>query len=229
MSTTTPHDTHAETRDRDRALVPLVMTLGLLAAIAVGVVGMGMLFLYVNKSLALMLAIVAAAGILASISMAASRDELTGVQRAVVAAPAIVPLVLAGIFAATSVDDEDRNINRAPLVVFPIENAVLVEAFNQEEFATGDLVLPANVEVGIRFDNQHAGVVHNVWIGTEVAPAGAESNVFEGANITGVAQIDYIFTAPEPTDGLVYWCSIHPNMIGGVTFEDGAAPSPAVE
>lgn len=235
MSATIPKKADDDNRDRDRALVPAVMTIGLIALLGLGVVGMGLLFLYVSKDLALMLAIVLAAGILASISMAASRDSLDGPQKLVVALPAIVPLVLGGIFALTSVSDEDRNINRAPISVFPVESAVLVEAFNQEEFETGDLVLPASedpnspVQVGIRFNNEHAGVQHNVWVGTEVASGGAETNVFEGALISGVEQIDYAFDAPEASDDYVYWCSVHPNMQGNVSFQLDAEPQPAVE
>lgn len=230
----TTHADDGATQDRNRALVPAVMTLGLLTVIGLGVVGMGLLFLYVSKELALMLAIVVAAGILASISLATSKEELDGLQRVVVALPAVVPLVLAAGFALTSVDDEDRNINREPISVFPAETAVFVEAFNSQEFATGDVVLPASpsdteaVQVGIRFSNGEPGVIHNVWVGSEVASAGAETNVFEGSNVTGVDEIDYVFDAPTESE-LTYWCSIHPNMVGNVSFVVDATPDPPVE
>ncbi|HEV3475303.1 MAG TPA: cupredoxin domain-containing protein [Actinomycetota bacterium] len=78
-------------------------------------------------------------------------------------------------------------------------------------FDTTELSLRAGDEAVIAFDNQDAGIPHNVSIYTE---AGGDA-VFQGEIITGPDTIEYTFPSPDP--GTYYFqCDVHPQMSGSV-------------
>src|SRR5262245_46291646 len=57
------------------------------------------------------------------------------------------------------------------------------------------LVAPANTEISLLFQNQDAGVIHNVAI---YESRDATEVVFRGDTVTGVASRTYVFTSPDP-------------------------------
>jgi plastocyanin len=81
--------------------------------------------------------------------------------------------------------------------------AALNIAFDQAELAA-----PADVEFQIEFDNQDAGIPHNV----EIKDANGQS-VFKGEIFNGVAVKTY--DVPALAAGTYQFiCTVHPNMIG---------------
>jgi len=77
-------------------------------------------------------------------------------------------------------------------------------------FDVSEITAPADTPFTISFDNQDAGIPHNVAI-HKGSPTGEV--VFQGEIITGVAQTDYAVPAlPAGTYGFV--CTVHPNMTG---------------
>ena len=74
-------------------------------------------------------------------------------------------------------------------------------------FTTDKLVVPADTPLQLTFDNQQAGVPHNVHIRQGEAP------LFEGEDVTGPASVVYDVPA-LPAGEYTFLCSIHPPMTG---------------
>ena len=90
-------------------------------------------------------------------------------------------------------------------------------------FNTKEIDLPAGQAITLTFDNQDAGVVHNIAIYTDASKA---KNLFRGAQFPGVASNPYAIPALDP--GTYYFqCDVHNTMNGTVvvTAAGGAPPS----
>jgi plastocyanin len=85
---------------------------------------------------------------------------------------------------------------------------VVKEAANQIAYVNKDLAAPAGAAFKLEFDNQDAGIPHNIAIkdasGTEV---------FKGAIFNGAAVQTYEVPALTAGD-YTFVCSVHPNMTG---------------
>jgi plastocyanin len=80
-------------------------------------------------------------------------------------------------------------------------------------FQTTALEAPANQPFTIAFDNQDAGIPHNIQIADS-----SGAFVFEGDTINGVAQITY--TVPALAAGTYkFSCKWHPTMVGDLTVK----------
>jgi mono/diheme cytochrome c family protein/plastocyanin len=80
-------------------------------------------------------------------------------------------------------------------------------------FTTTQVTAPADTPFTIVFENQDAGVPHNVAISDA---SGAE--VFMGEIFTGVATMEYQVPA-LPAGEYTFICTVHPNMTGTLTAE----------
>jgi mono/diheme cytochrome c family protein/plastocyanin len=94
----------------------------------------------------------------------------------------------------------------------PSGDVIDIAALNIE-FDTDTLIVPAEAAFTLAFDNQDAGIQHNV----EIKDA-AGTSVFRGEIFPGVAQRDY---AVEPIAAGTYTfiCTVHPNMTGNLRAE----------
>jgi cytochrome c oxidase subunit 2 len=92
----------------------------------------------------------------------------------------------------------------------PIQLAALNVAFS-----TSSLSAPADTLFQIEFDNQDAGIDHNVAI-HEGSPTGNE--VFKGAIFPGPAKETYD-VPPLAAGTYAFVCSVHPNMTGTLTVQ----------
>ena len=228
---------------KNRYVLPIVMPLLILLSMAAFIGSMALLFLFNTKGGSLMLAAVAAGGILFTISLAASQDRLDAPRRAVVVLAAALPLV-AGLGVAVGwigdVDDDDRMINVQPLVVMP-EGAPTIAAENQFEFCLGpeDACEPVDfweVEPGdvadpisFFFDNRDVGIPHNVQItsldGTREDP-GRGDEIFATSELVDGPIIDeYVhpegLTWEELPEEWYFLCVVHPAMNGVGTVVTG--------
>jgi plastocyanin len=80
-------------------------------------------------------------------------------------------------------------------------------------FDTSTITLPAGKPVTLVFDNQDAGVPHNIAIfpsSTDLA-----NPLFRGETFNGVATKDYAIPALEPGE-YYFHCDVHPTMYGTV-------------
>ena len=90
---------------------------------------------------------------------------------------------------------------------------VLTEVAQSVQFQTTALEAPAGQAFQIAFDNQDAGIPHNI----QISDAGG-TLVFEGETINGVAQVTY--NVPALTAGVYkFVCKWHPNMVGELTVK----------
>jgi plastocyanin len=98
---------------------------------------------------------------------------------------------------------------------------VTVEAQNLA-FDTSEIDLPADAPSTITFDNQDAGVPHNIAIYNDSSLAEA---LFTGEIVTGPTTADY--QVPALTAGEYYFhCDVHPNMNGSVVVGGGGGGGP---
>jgi plastocyanin len=90
---------------------------------------------------------------------------------------------------------------------------VLTEVASGIAYQTTSLEAPANEPFQIAFDNQDAGIPHNIQIADS-----SGAFVFEGDTVNGVAQITY--DVPALAAGTYkFSCKWHPNMVGDLTVK----------
>jgi plastocyanin len=89
-------------------------------------------------------------------------------------------------------------------------------------FDASEIDLPADAPSTITFDNQDAGVQHNIAIYNDSSLAEA---LFTGEIVTGPASADY--QVPALTAGEYYFhCDVHPNMNGSVVVGGAGGGGP---
>lgn len=231
-----------KTEFRDRAFLPVVIPLAIMLFIVGLVVLFAFILLYNTHEAALVLAGVAAAGILLAIALAASRDKLEGPQKAAVVAAGALPVVLGGMFAlgVGGVDDSLLMINVEPHLVIP-EDAPEIAAvdsaafcFEQEDGSCTpttewDMNFTSAEEMVVLFNNLDEGTPHNVsyyeLAGTAENPdAGAE--LFIGDIFPGIELRPYQIEEGLPEGEIFFRCDVHPSTMIGVatvTIGEGAA------
>jgi plastocyanin len=82
------------------------------------------------------------------------------------------------------------------------------EAALNVAFVNKDLAAPADAAFKLEFDNQDAGIPHNI----EIKDASG-ATVFKGDTITGAAVTTYDVPALKAGD-YPFVCTVHPNMVG---------------
>ena len=233
-----------KTEFRNRAFLPIVMPLGIILGIAALVLSFAFILLYNTKQAALIIALVAAAGILTAISLAASKDELDGPQKAAVFGAGVLPIVAGLIFSILSVNGavpaEALNINRVPPLSVP-EDAIIA-AENEQEFClpTDDGACEPTQEWSVgaqeasflfEFQNLQQSVAHNVAIFSladqdvtldDLEPGLGEEELFQGDIFPGVAERVYDVEEGLEPGTYFFHCTVHAgDMIGLMTVTEG--------
>ena len=113
---------------------------------------------------------------------------------------------------------DTREATAKPIVV-PAKPVIAAKGV---AFDTKNLIVPAGRPFELTFNNNDAGVPHNVQIDTN----DKSSTLFDGAVETGV--ITTIYNVPALQPGTYYFlCKVHPNMNGTVTAApESGAPAP---
>jgi hypothetical protein len=231
---------------RSRIIMPIVLPIVVLLSIGAFVGAVALTLLYNTKSGALMLAAVAAGGILFTISLASSQEKLDAPRKGVVVFAGVLPLLVGAALATGligGIADEERMANVQPLISIP-EDAPWIGADNSNDFCVLDEtnesctevmdrweVVPAADEetLTFAFNNLEAGIPHNVVIaeleGTADAPEQGE-DIAESELITGLATDYYTdeqLTWEELPEEWYFYCVVHANMNGVGTVVEGEA------
>jgi len=83
-------------------------------------------------------------------------------------------------------------------------------------FNKSTITVPAGANVTVDFTNEDDGVPHNF----AVYDSNLRSNsIFVGEIITGPAETNYTFTAPDETGTYYFQCDVHPSMNGQFIVE----------
>lgn len=222
---------------RSRIVLPIVLPIVVLLTMAAFIGAVAAALLWNTNAGALMLAAVAAAGILFTVSLAASQDRLGRARGGVLVFAAVLPLVVGGGIAAGvigDVDDEDRKINTEPHVVAP-DDAPVIAAENSQDFCLYDdegecqatdtwEIEPSQEmeEIAFVFDNiDPDGTEHNVVFtdleGDEDDPAPGSETFVSSPLIPGGVSEPFVSEDQTWTELPEQWyfvCSIHPSMDG---------------
>lgn len=231
-----------KTEFRNRAFLPMVLPLAIIL-FTLGLAGLFALILLFNThTVALVIAAVAAAGVLLAIALAASQDRLEGPQKAAVVAAGALPVVLGGLFAlgVGGVDDSLLNINVEPHLVVP-ENAPQIAAvdstsfcFEQEDGSceptnSWDMTFASAEDEVVVFANLDEGTPHNVSFyeleGSADAPEGG-AELFVGDIFNGVEVRPYQVGSALQGGEVFFVCDVHPSTMLGVasvTIDEAAA------
>lgn len=223
-------DDTMKTDFRNRAFLPVLIPVAVLLAMALSIGLFALILLYNTHYGALALAGVAAAGILFTVSLAASQDRLDATRRAAVFGAAAVPFLVGGAYSAGligDIPDEARNINEQPLIQVPDDAVIYAEDSMNFCLPANGTCEPIDVwtvayqgEDGFSFEfvNNEPGVPHNVHIftlaGTVEEPEMGDESLIAGPLFPGVAsQVTQSDVALEV--GQYYFhCDAHVNMNG---------------
>jgi 4-amino-4-deoxy-L-arabinose transferase-like glycosyltransferase len=210
---------------KDRLVLPIVIPLAATVALAFVILAFSRILLAVPQEAATPIALAMALNVLTGAALFASLPRLRSwVLKGVLVVGALI--LAGGAVTSMAVSGELEDL-------FKGEEKVVAEEHGGEvspppppptsgpgpgiiakgiAFNVSELRLPAENATPLPFDNQDAGIPHNVSIYTE---QGAES-LFSGEIITGPAKVDY--PVPPLEAGSYYFqCDVHPNMNGTVT------------
>ena len=228
-----------QTDFRNRVFLPVVMPVLILLTMAAFIGTLAVIFLYGTHNMSLVLAIVAAGGILFTVALAASQDRLDPVRRGVLGVAVLTPFILGALMAGGilgEIPEGERMIDVEAPVDVP-EDAILA-AENSEEFCLPDngdceptdfwtVASQGPDEFTYLFDNREEGVPHNLSIreleGDRDDPQPGEV-LHEGEIITGLDEVTEVMTPGLEPGDYYFVCDVHAATMTGVlevTEENG--------
>ncbi len=239
---------------RNRAFLPVVIPLGILVVVGAGIGLYWWLLSYNTREGAFVLAMVAAAGILLAITLAASQDSLSRTKKFGVALAGMGPILIGAVIAAGALglDPALLNINAEPeepsLLLPAVDpDAPVMAAVDLNSFClpsgggceeTKEWAIESTEDIAemftYTFDNQHAGVEHNLELfnlpeegafGAAVNQLGTEPlTPTEPETFPGVETRSYEFEWQPAEEGgepvvpeqFYFVCTVHPSTMWGV-------------
>lgn len=203
------------TGTRDRLVLPILLPVGILVAIATLLFAFSRILLSLPKEAATATALIVAFSVMVVAGIAASRTRVAASSLAsMVGVIAGVAMLAGGIaLLAFGAGEEESPGGEGPAVVIALFAKDI--AFDQTS-----LTVSAGEPFAIDFDNRDDGIQHNVQIFDN--PDFAGSPPLDGSIITGLAKITYDVPALDP--GTYFFrCVVHPaQMQGTIEAEEGA-------
>jgi len=201
------------TSTRDRLVLPILLPVGILVAIAAILFAFSRILLSLPADAATATALIVAVAIMVVAGVAASRTHVAASSLASMVGVIAGVAMLAGGIALLAFGDgeEEAPDGEGPGVVIALSAEDI--AFDQTS-----LRVPAGEPFAIDFDNRDAGIQHNVQIFDN--PDFAGTPLFAGDLITGPDLATYDFGPLEA--GTYYFnCVVHPQMQGMIEAEEG--------
>ncbi|MEX0755105.1 MAG: cupredoxin domain-containing protein [Actinomycetota bacterium] len=211
---------------RDRLLLPILLPLGILAAMAIVMILFAQILLNTSASAATVVALVVSVAILTVAGIAATRGRVgtsaLGSLFGIVAGVAMISGAIALVVAQPGEHGEEgegKEAFAATLVAGP--NA------STDGFASDELTFASDVPVDLEFTNEETGVPHDVVIFD--SPDGPEgATLFDGLELSEGSTTYRIEPLREGT--YFFHCSIHPStMTGTLTVEQNASTGGELE
>jgi plastocyanin len=199
---------------REDLLLPILLPLVALAAIGIVLFTFSRILLSVKPAAATVVALTVAAAIIGVAAFVSGRRRVeTPALGAFVGAIAGVAMLAGGVAIAV-IGPPEPEIEPQHLTLAAPKGAV------QDGFSTDALAAAPGKPIDLEFDNEDAGIGHNVVIfdgADDKAPT-----LFEGDVVTGPAET--IYEVKPLTDGSYFFhCEIHPTtMTGTLTVEKSA-------
>ncbi len=202
---------------RDRLLLPVLLPVGILAAVAALLWGFSRILLSVTHNAATGTAIAVAFSIVVIAAVAASRQQVRFSTVASMAGAVAGVAMLAGGIALIAFAPKEAGGGGGPVTT------VTLVAKNIK-FEQTDLSVPAGKPFAIAFDNEDAGTEHDVQIFAAKDFSGTP--LFNGDLITGIAKTTYHVAALDA--GTYYFhCVVHPTtMTGTIEAQPGGGGGP---
>lgn len=196
---------------RDRVVLPILLPVGILVVMAVALYGFSRILLAVSHNAATAIALVVALAIVVVAAVVAARRYVRPSSLAGLVGAVTGVAMLAGGVAIASLSTEAEGGEGGG------GQAVEIVAVNIA-FQQTTVTVPAGEPFQIVFENQDAGIQHNVQIFDN--PDFAGTPLFSGELITGVSEITYDVPALEP-GSYPFNCLVHPNMVGTIEAVEG--------
>lgn len=191
-----------------RLLVPIGLPVGMFLLTATIALSVSRILLAVPKNSSVLVAFVVAVSILGACSWVATRPRISSSAILALVVLAVASMAGAGI---TGVAAGER-----PFHPEHGEHEPILLHAKEVKYDLDKITVSAGEEVAVEFENEDAGVYHNMAVyegdGPDAAP------VFNGEGFAGAHHRTYTFKAPAP-GAYVFVCDFHPNMKGTFVVE----------
>ena len=196
-------------QSRESILLPVVIPLGILAAIVAVLFLFSRILLSTSHHAATAVALTVAVSVLGAATFIAARPRVTGsLLFSMVAGIAGVAMVAGGVAIAAIGPNGPEGPTAPPVTVnVSASSGAAAKGFDQES-----LSFPAGKPVNLVFANHDAGTGHNVYIAA--SKAAASTPLFAGSTVTGPATFPYN-VHPFAAGTYYFFCNIHPTTMNG--------------
>jgi plastocyanin len=203
------------TSTRDRVVLPILLPIVMLLVIAAVLFGFSRILLSLTKDTATAIALIVALSILVVAAVVASRPVVRASSLAsMLGAIAGVAMLAGGIALIAVGAGGEEGGGGGPAVTISLTAKGIA-------FDTTTLSVPAGKPFAIAFDNQDAGIQHDVQIFDNESFTGTP--LLNGEIVTGPAKVTYEAPALDP--GTYYFhCSVHPTQMQGTIEATPATP-----
>jgi len=200
----------SEGKNREGLLLPILIPLGALVVIGLVLFGFSRILLAISHNAATVVALVVAAGIVATAAFVASRQKVTGGSLlSMVGVTAGVAMMMGGVaLVAVGPEKEAGGEGTAQTVALAAPPGAAADGFDQDT-----LSVKADEPIALEFDNQDPNVPHNVVIFD--GPDEKAPELFKGGLVTGPEKVTYQVDA-LPAGSYFFHCEVHPATMQGV-------------
>ncbi|MEO8475606.1 MAG: cupredoxin domain-containing protein [Actinomycetota bacterium] len=211
----------SDSKNREGLLLPILIPFGALGVIGLVLFGFSRILLAISHNAATVVALVAAAGILATATIVAGRKKVTGGSLAsMVGISSGIAMMIGGLaVVAVGPQKEAGEGGNAQVVTLAAPAGAAATGFS-----TKSLAVASGEAISLEFDNQDPNVSHNVVVFAGKDDTAPE--LFKGELVAGPKKVAYEIPALDP-GSYFFHCEVHPaTMQGVIEASEGGGGSP---